>query len=106
MSAAVRLRPFTKSDWYGLAGAEPFADGSEPLLGECRVTDVEGTWDAMVVLDGNGLVVDVFDDEGDGRTLVVFEQAFAARAATQLLAHMELVVLLAMPGANAEGALS
>lgn len=29
-----KLRPFTKSDWYGYAGAEKFPDGSEPLIYE------------------------------------------------------------------------
>ena len=28
-----QMRPFTKCDWYELAGAERFPDGSEPLVG-------------------------------------------------------------------------
>ena len=28
-----QMRPFTKYDWYELAGAERFPDGSEPLVG-------------------------------------------------------------------------
>ena len=28
-----KMRPFTKYDWYELAGAERFPDGSEPLVG-------------------------------------------------------------------------
>jgi hypothetical protein len=35
--AGGKLRPFTKEDWYGLAGAERFPDGTEPLIGEVAV---------------------------------------------------------------------
>ena len=28
-----KMRPFTQNDWYELAGAERFPDGSEPLVG-------------------------------------------------------------------------
>ena len=31
--AAAVMKPFTRSDWCGLAGAEKFPDGSEPWVG-------------------------------------------------------------------------
>lgn len=31
------MRQFTKSDWYGYAGAEKFSDGSEPLIGRHKL---------------------------------------------------------------------
>jgi len=59
----VKLRPFSKSDWMGFAGAEEFEDGSEPLIGEIRVADdwpenlesMDGG--VVVVVDANGIEV-------------------------------------------------
>jgi hypothetical protein len=56
----IALRPFTREDWFGLAGAECFADGSEPQIGELLVDGDACT----VVLDATGLVVLVEDPEG------------------------------------------
>lgn len=42
-----KMKPFTKYDWYDLAGAERFSDGSEPLVGR---------YDSLTVcVDRNGL---------------------------------------------------
>lgn len=54
----IELRPFRKEDWYGYAGAEPFDDGSDPLIGEIEVR-VEGLpYFAIVILDAEGLHID------------------------------------------------
>lgn len=42
-----KMKPFTKYDWYELAGAERFPDGSEPLVGRYGKM--------IVVVDRNGL---------------------------------------------------
>lgn len=52
-SSPVRL--FNESDWLGLAGAEPFADGSDPFIREI------GRW--TIVTDASGL--SVITDDGD-----------------------------------------
>lgn len=45
--AAAVMKPFTRSDWCGLAGAEKFPDGSEPWVGYYGLL--------TVVVDRNGL---------------------------------------------------
>lgn len=58
------LTPFTKTDWYGFAGAEKFEDGSEPLLAEIQVTNwpepdfEDGSKplaEVILIVDGNGV---------------------------------------------------
>lgn len=45
------LRPFTRTDWDAFAGAEPFPDGTDPLLVDGTCTDGRG-W--LLVLDATG----------------------------------------------------
>ena len=40
-SQPARLRPFTKTDWYGFAGADKLPDGREPFIGEIDVDTSE-----------------------------------------------------------------
>ena len=42
-----KMKPFTQSDWWELAGAERFPDGSEPLIGRHGLL--------IVVVDRNGM---------------------------------------------------
>ena len=50
---AVVFRPFTDDVWAGFAGAENFADGSEPIFAEGRFTlGAQRSW--ILVLDGTG----------------------------------------------------
>jgi hypothetical protein len=57
-------RRFDRQDWYGYAGCEPFADGSEPLIAGLEVVDDDGlAWDAVAVHDGQGLFVQWFEGE-------------------------------------------
>ena len=42
-----KMKPFTQSDWWELAGSERFPDGSEPLVGRHGPL--------IVVVDRNGL---------------------------------------------------
>lgn len=49
------LREFTKNDWMGFAGAEPFKDGSSPLIAEYG--------ELYIIIDGFGLTAATFDDD-------------------------------------------
>jgi hypothetical protein len=49
----IAVRPFTRVDWYGYAGAESFEDGTEPRIGELTVDG----WDAEIVWDAHGVQV-------------------------------------------------
>lgn len=90
----ITLKPFTNFDWQGLAGATRFEDGSEPLLGEAKV----GEYEAMVVLDGEGLFVSVMTEEGDEVVAYRWDYPAAARAVALLQPHMTCEQLEASPG--------
>jgi len=49
MAKSIELRSFTHMDWQGLAGAEKFANGNEPMLGT--------TEHHMAVADGHGVQI-------------------------------------------------
>lgn len=51
----IDFKPFTSSDWMGLAGAENFPDGSEPLIAWFKMDG----FDASAVIDAHGLTVSV-----------------------------------------------
>ena len=101
----IELRPFTKNDWYGFAGAEPFPDDSEPLIGEMGGIDydLDGTpvtVDAIVILDARGLCI-IFSEEEIGEVASIhFGAPWAARAMTQLRDGLSFVALRAIPGAE------
>lgn len=57
------FREFTQTDWYGWAGAEPFAGGQPPLI--CEVDLTEDGRSAVILLDRNGIEVDFFSEEVD-----------------------------------------
>lgn len=56
---AVKFNPLTKNDWMGVAGAEPFPDGSEPLVGYFAFTTEFGDCDAMAIIDATGLTIQI-----------------------------------------------
>ena len=58
---APTVKPFTKSDWDGLEGAEPFISGDEPLIGEANVSIDGKNAGVSIVLDGRG--VSIIDPE-------------------------------------------
>jgi len=56
-----QLRPFSKNDWYGFAGAEKFADGSEPLIAWVDFTqwpDESFQGHESGPIDGGAVIVD------------------------------------------------
>jgi len=60
----MKMREFRENDWDGLAGAEKFPDGSNPLLGEGEFTNGEKY---LLVVDANGVTffMEVENDEGE-----------------------------------------
>lgn len=48
------FRPFDKNDWYGWAGAEPFLDGSSPMIADAKAVDGR---DVVILLDRNGIEI-------------------------------------------------
>lgn len=76
---------FDKIDWDGMAGAEPFADGSDPLICyEIKVDDLE-TW---AVIDGHGFYLEIMTPEADVIGTITSEPENAA-AIMRFLASME-----------------
>ncbi len=57
----ITMREFTKNDWNAYAGATPFADGSEPWIGEIEVGDVY----IVVIVAGEGVTIESFTSDGD-----------------------------------------
>jgi hypothetical protein len=51
----VKMSTFGKGDWWAWSGAETFADGSEPMIGEIRVSERPAT----VIAHGPGVYVDI-----------------------------------------------
>lgn len=65
------FKTFDKVDWYGMAGASRFADGSEPLVDyDLRVDGL----DAYAVIDGNGFYMAILNPE-DGSDIRTMEDA-------------------------------
>ena len=62
------FRPFTKEDWYGMAGATPFEDDSEPLV--CYDIKVDGL-DTLAVIDAEGFHFEVYAPDGDQTEWIV-----------------------------------
>ena len=60
------FQTFTEGDWDAFAGAEPFQDGTDPLIAQAPESD------AVVIVSGQGMQI-VFGDENvatlPGRTL-------------------------------------
>lgn len=54
----MKMREFTKTDWYEFAGAEKFANGAEPQVGTYK--------DLVVIVDANGLQAWVYEHENEG----------------------------------------
>jgi hypothetical protein len=85
-----QIRPFTKVDWYGFAGATPFktSDGTEeePIIGIYEPN-------VLVIGDATGLNVDYMKENGDSIETFHFEakpdqewnQACAIQLAKQLV---------------------
>ena len=51
-------REFRNEDWYGWAGCDRFADGSQPLIRELNDNTV-------AVADANGILVSIYDEDRD-----------------------------------------
>lgn len=66
VNPGIDLRDFTKTDWYGLAGASRFDDGSEPLVAYGAPAEAPGdVKSAVVIVDREGIQVLFVDEEGE-----------------------------------------
>lgn len=80
----IEFNAFTKQDWYGLADAQSFSDGSPPMRADFIVS-VDGVeHEAVAVLDAIGLGIMVTDANGDDVMNLAWDSAFGARALTTL----------------------
>ena len=57
------FKPFSKTDWMGLAGAECFPNGSEPRIAPIEIDGFE----ASIVHDATGLTI-IFEPESPGES--------------------------------------
>lgn len=62
MKLDLTLKPFTRSDYYGLAGAEPFTNGEAPLLGELELSP--GSF--LTIVNSQGVIQLLFTDAEGG----------------------------------------
>lgn len=76
------FRPFSANDWLGFAGAERFADGSEPIIAEGRFT-LAAQRDWLLVLDANGGCLMVADDPQTNFGGYALQHAFVSPAEAQ-----------------------
>lgn len=58
-----KIRRFTEVDWYGFAGAEKFANGSEPFIYEANFSD--NSANLTVVADRNGISIMINTKDDD-----------------------------------------
>jgi hypothetical protein len=62
MDDMATLKRFDKVDWMGMAGAEPFADGSDPFVAyDVKVDEL----DTVVIVDGTGVAIQILTPEGE-----------------------------------------
>lgn len=59
--ATQKIRRFTKTDWYGYAGAERFNDGSAPFIYETTLDD--GQAEVVIIADKKGVEIDLVSEE-------------------------------------------
>ncbi len=77
--AAIAFRPFTDHDWGAFAGAEPFADGSDPVAAEGTFTlAAKRSW--IVILDATGGCLLVEGDPQTDHGGYVLDRPFATPA--------------------------
>ncbi len=69
-------REFTDIDWMGLAGAERFDDGSEPLIREDLTVD---GLEATAILDNNGFGIMWASVDGDDEGHASMRYPYAGR---------------------------
>ena len=88
------FKTFSKFDWMGYGGAEPFADGCEPMISEGDVV-VDGA-SANVIIDGAGVSIQwMIDDEP---FFVFASGAEGTRLLAMLRPAMTYASLSALPG--------
>jgi len=62
----IEFKRFTTQDWYGYAGAVSFGQDDPPLIGEMLIIgDEPGSHSAVVVIDAEGIGIEVETDEDE-----------------------------------------
>lgn len=85
---------FSRLDWMGYGGAEPFADGSDPMISVGDVA-IDGA-ETEIILDGHGIsIVWVVDDEPYS---AMAHGADATRVLAMMRPAMTYMELAALPG--------
>lgn len=69
---------FTKFDWYGFAGCEPFESGGEPFIMDCGF--------GLIIADSNGMMVTVAPDFNEEYTRNYVSKNFEQEAELTLAA--------------------
>ncbi len=87
----MELREFMRADWDGFAGCEPFADGSDPLIGTVRMVAKVGgggpEWtDVVIVFDNQGACAMFLNDEHNNYGPWVLENPAMTPANARILA--------------------
>lgn len=90
----MKLSPFTTHDWNAYSGAEPFDDGSDPLISHDALV-IDGH-DAVIVLDDNGLHIEWTVD--DNLFSACVNACDDARALALLRPRMTYAEIEALPG--------
>ncbi len=65
----ILLHPFTDDDWHAFGGAEPWSDGTEPMIGLIKVDGIP----ADIVVDRFGVGIYAFDEETNEQTVFTIE---------------------------------
>lgn len=50
----VKMKEFTRQDYYGMGGVEKFSTGQEPMIGRIAISDGD---DVVVIADKNGFTL-------------------------------------------------
>lgn len=66
----INIREFSKTDWYGWAGATRFKNGSEPLIYEQELN--EGSTSLTIIGDANGITIYMTADVKEGTVELVW----------------------------------
>jgi hypothetical protein len=78
----MQMREFTKSDWHGFTGAEPW-ENAQPLIAEGRLED---GMDWVLVLDRNGGCLICDDDQAQNGGYALSARSFHSVEAARLFA--------------------
>ncbi|GEM_PF-6816085 len=89
-NARFDFKTFTESDWSAFSGAEPFKDGSEPMIAEVPDSD------ACIVISGGGIQVLFGNDSYGDLKLRTLPKDFLKAVANLLPVRLDPTALRAL----------